>query len=335
MALFNIDDRIEIFTKKIKSARSKSDIDRLCKSEFKYLQAQGYSPNSIRKFFTKYRKVVLSNYTKGSRKYNWIYGSSDKQKIESGEVIRGLLIPIWHQSRLDGKQKRVIEKRTKSNSVINRLTGVKKGIGTKSDFPKVKNLDKYIRTAKALLKTNNWQNIAVGLIALTGRRSTEIVKTGSFEAVDTFVAHFDGQLKKKGNKNDLDIVVLCESDLIVKALDKLRRLKDCSGWTNEQAKDNTNGTINRTIKRNFEQITDLKGLTAHDLRRIYVEVVYQRYMIMENDFEINRLNTYVAALGDYDLEAQEIQASDKKAAMSYIKYQLDNEGKQYIKNNLI
>lgn len=335
MASVDIDERILIFESLIRSARSKKDVDRLCKAEFKLLQSQGYAPNSIRKYFTKYRKAILPNYKTGSTKYNWIFGSGDKAKIKNGDVIRGLRIPLYHQNKLDRAQKEVIEGRTKSNSVINRLTGTKSTKGTKHEFDKVRNLKNYIESAKGLLKSNEWQNIATGLIALTGRRCTEIVKTGSFEVVDNFVVHFDGQLKKKGNKNDLDIVVLCESELIVAALEKLRKLKDCSSWSNEEAKDNTNGTINRTIKRTFGEITELSGLTAHDLRRVYVEIVYQRYMIAENDFEINRLNTYVAALGDYDLAKQEIKSSDKKAAMSYEKYHLDNEGKEYIKNNLL
>lgn len=54
------------------------------------------------------------------------------------------------------------------------------------------------RRAVWLLGRTHWAEIAAGLVAVTGRRSSEILATATFEPVSRWSVSFSGQLKRRG-----------------------------------------------------------------------------------------------------------------------------------------
>lgn len=333
MALFNLSERIKLFKSKIKSARTKTQVDRLCKNEYKYLKGQGYEDATISKFFSQYRKVILPLYKPTSNKYIWLNGTKEAALIKRKIMIRGLLIPLKAQSKIKARQAENKERIGKKSSTI-RVAQENKTLD--DELLTVQNFGKYHKKAVSLINnSNNWQGVAVGLLALTGRRSTEILKTAIFTDIGkTHKLHFEGQLKKKdGKKTDYEIITLCDSSLIITALARLRRLKNCEGMENETIHRNTSKTLNRAVKKHFKTITGLDSITAHDLRRIYAEVAYQRSKLKGESKD--KIYMYASYLGHYDIDENKFTQSTENASWSYVKFQLDNEGKEYIKSNLL
>lgn len=141
----------------------------------------------------------------------------------------------------------------------------------KKDHTNLKLLDPltFVEIAIDLIKTRNgYSKVAVGLGLLTGRRSTEILKTTIFEIVDDCTVIFTGQLKKKeGESKPYMIPVLTDSTAIVEALGYIRSMVDFSGFTNEAVHSRTNKTLNECTVKHFG-----KGLSVHKLRSAYAEI---------------------------------------------------------------
>lgn len=58
-------------------------------------------------------------------------------------------------------------------------------------------IDEYLAVVEKLVTSNDYRELAVGLIAATGRRISKIFSTASFSQKGQFKAYFEGQLKAK------------------------------------------------------------------------------------------------------------------------------------------
>ncbi len=85
--------------------------------------------------------------------------------------------------------------------------------------------DAVVARAVSLLASPHWQDIAVGLAPLTGRRLQEVLAVGSFSPHTRFSVTFKGQLKVRDRiMPPYEIPTLCEASLVLEAWDRLRRL---------------------------------------------------------------------------------------------------------------
>lgn len=83
-----------------------------------------------------------------------------------------------------------------------------------------------IMLANALTKSDHWTNITIGLGLATGRRPSEILHFGHFEALDKHRLKFSGQRKNKDKaENTSTIPCLIDSALVVDAIERLRQSK--------------------------------------------------------------------------------------------------------------
>ncbi|MGF1489398.1 MAG: protelomerase family protein, partial [Prochloraceae cyanobacterium] len=83
-----------------------------------------------------------------------------------------------------------------------------------------------IERATELLESNSWAKVAAGLIALTGRRPTEIAWSGNFTPESNYSLIFSGQLKKGAiESQSFSIPTLIEADRILVAFQRLRNLQ--------------------------------------------------------------------------------------------------------------
>jgi hypothetical protein len=83
---------------------------------------------------------------------------------------------------------------------------------------------RYLETTTKLLTSNDPHELAVGLIAATGRRPHEILARAKFTAVKDKLYHvnFEGQGKKRGETPVIEIATLFPAKAIIKALARLR-----------------------------------------------------------------------------------------------------------------
>lgn len=85
--------------------------------------------------------------------------------------------------------------------------------------------DRYLETTGKLLISDDPHELAVGLIAATGRRPHEIIARAKFTPVKDKPYHvmFSGQGKKRGETPVFEIATLYPADHVVKALARLRK----------------------------------------------------------------------------------------------------------------
>lgn len=146
-------------------------------------------------------------------------------------------------------------------------------------------VDRFITKARDLLAGEHPYEWAVGLMAVTGRRFSEIVAKGQFSpTAHPYAIAFRGQLKK-GIQN-LDeaqtflIATLVEADQVLETLEQFRahpRMQELSELTPDEINSRLNTSVRHYIHRDFETtivpiLTGEKSVSAHNLRGVYAEI---------------------------------------------------------------
>ena len=109
-------------------------------------------------------------------------------------------------------------------------------------------VEQYIATATKLITSYDWREVVTGIIALTGRRFGEGMKTAKFEPTSLYKLRFTGQLKH--GIADYEMFSLIESHLITSELDRLRdmpEIKALKAEDVEQITNDKNSTVNLSI----------------------------------------------------------------------------------------
>jgi len=126
--------------------------------------------------------------------------------------------------------------------------------------------------------------LVIGLLALTGRRPIEILKTGAFQWVDNRHVRFLGQAKTKNSPRGRDCYViptLGDAGRIVAGLAILRKLLPLSSWENERI----NQTWANRIRRHLRPWGPLffpqnpHHLSPRSLRSLYVTTAYDLFNV--------------------------------------------------------
>jgi hypothetical protein len=123
--------------------------------------------------------------------------------------------------------------------------------------------NEYIDITAKLLESNNPHELAVGLIAATGRRPHEILARGKFTPIEgrSYQAMFEGQGKKRGENPIFKVHTLFPADYIIQRLKVLR--KDTQALIGEVA----NEFPTDVAKQN----TAIESRRGNSLRRVVQE----------------------------------------------------------------
>jgi len=168
-----------------------------------------------------------------------------------------------------------------------------------------------IEKAKDLLLSDKYQEVALGLSFLTGRRLTEIVKTARFTHYRKrkYMLNFEGQLKEKRGLGKFPIYALGNSAHDCKvALSKLRGMIDVRGLSNKEVERKYNVSINQRATVIFKD--NMGRCSAHRLRAVYAAICCELYMTKGDD-----KNNFTASIMGHN-------ALDTDSAMAYKKYML-------------
>ena len=232
-------NRIEEFVSSISNQSEEKTIETLCLSELDYLRSE-LALTSVKRAVTRYR--------------NAIKGISDTHL--------GL-----KYFKLTRDEQASVKAATRSQVY--------------SDHTNLRPIDpdELILKACELLKSESYLNLALGLMLLTGRRSTEILKTGEMTMTSEDSVIFAGQLKTKGSDNaqtlPYEIPVLTNSQTIVNALAKLRHLRDFSNLTNDAVHSRANKSLSEAVKRYFTDL--IPSVKLKDLRSAYATICHDLY----------------------------------------------------------
>ncbi len=127
--------------------------------------------------------------------------------------------------------------------------------------------DEYLEVTGKLLESQDLHEVAVGLIAATGRRPHEVLARAKFAAVEgqSYQVMFTGQGKKRGDKPVFPIATLYPASYIIDRLNWLRKEPTTKALLAEVANENStdlsaqnraidsrrNGSLNRVVRAYF------------------------------------------------------------------------------------
>ncbi|MBW4549338.1 MAG: hypothetical protein KME25_33755 [Symplocastrum torsivum CPER-KK1] len=136
----------------------------------------------------------------------------------------------------------------------------------------------YLEVTGQLLESNDPHELAVGIIAATGRRPHEIIARAKFAPIEgqAYQVQFEGQGKKRGDKPVFPIATLYPGEYIIKCLYRLRRegstrvlLREVANeFPNDLAAQNQsldsrrNGSLNRVVREYFGDKGDSEPVLA-------------------------------------------------------------------------
>jgi len=127
--------------------------------------------------------------------------------------------------------------------------------------------DAYLEVTGQLLESADPHELAVGIIAATGRRPHEIIARAKFAPVEgqAYQVQFEGQGKKRGDKPVFPIATLYPAEYVIKCLQRLRREASTKALLKEVANEfptdlaaqnqaidsRRNGSLNRVVRTYF------------------------------------------------------------------------------------
>jgi hypothetical protein len=237
-------NRIPEFIESLRAAESANAVADLCKLEETYLDNE-LATSSKKRAFTRYRNAIKETFGDNHKALDF-FRLSKKELTELGIA--------------------------ETKQVHTRHTTKRKERGFISANDLIVKAEELLDTSKS--KRPSYIQVALGLMLLTGRRATEILKTAQFEKVSEFEVRFTGQLKTKDSVNAQTapyvIPVLSDSDTIINALQKLRDLRDFSGLTNDEVHSRSNKSLNESVKRHFGSI--IPNPSVKNLRQAYAAI---------------------------------------------------------------
>ena len=142
-----------------------------------------------------------------------------------------------------------------------------------------------IDAAVAALSSSSTWEVAAAIILLTGRRPTEILKSGDFTQVGAYQLEFSGQLKSRNKTTTFPIYCLERSHRLIDAFTRFRRIasvRELQEAENAAVDSRMNATVNRAVRTVFsEDILPAPlcegQLSAKNLRAAYVNIAYHLF----------------------------------------------------------
>ena len=218
-------------------ALESGDLETVCADEMKFLRDHYSTINSVKAALTPYRNAL--------------------RLID----VKHPALALMRQS----PQELAEAKRAYNRDVSNRQRSIRK----------ITDVDGYLTMAESMLSATHYIDRLLGLAALTGRRTSELLCTAQLERVNDYEAIFTGQLKTKGRESDAyPIPLLSDFDTINSALIALQReQKDLRGDPTK-AKNRTGKAISVRMRRDY--FTKYLGadLIGRDLRRAYAAIAF-------------------------------------------------------------
>jgi hypothetical protein len=184
--------------------------------------------------------------------------------------------------------------------------------------------ERIVAKAGELLGSRSWVEVVVGLAVVTGRRLSEILKTGELHPKTRYTVMFAGHLKRKDVVlKPYEIPVLIEASVVLAAWQRLRSLVDCSQMETEAIGKTYGVEIGAAAERHFAGLVPRRHgrekLFAHVFRAVYPRLAV--YYFCPPD--VSDLAYVSTILGHYwTATADEAQQRNYISSLHYFDYKV-------------
>jgi cell division protein FtsB len=245
-----LQDKINELFEATKDLMSLEEIKPHCERFNEWLNDQSYSQATLGTklsaygFYRKFKSIRLEQGKNAE--------AIDKHDAEGN--VKGTELKHY-VALLCGLNKQQWNERNQSTRVIDRLEN-----STEIDP------DSYLETTGKLLASVDPHELAVGLIAATGRRPHEIIARAKFTAIKNKRYHikFEGQGKKRGEKPIIEIPTLYPAEYVIKALARLRKEPSTQSLLKEVA-----AQFPKSITRQNVELDNRRGQSLRRVVRAY------------------------------------------------------------------
>ncbi|NEP17339.1 MAG: hypothetical protein F6J97_10600 [Leptolyngbya sp. SIO4C1] len=254
-----------LFLAKLSQATQAKTVEQLCRDEIAWFEQQYTNNNTRAAHMTRYRKAIARLAADMNLSDDITYA----QPTEQGPVRQHLALAFMNYSS-EFHQQRQAATKTKTKQQRRHRVPFRPFL--------------LIEAAKGAIASTDYREIAAGIIAVTGRRPTEILKSGEFEIVSKYQVEFSGQLKARDRTEAYKIYSLVPTNLLLDAFTTLRRDADVRALhqlENTAVDSQRNSTLNRAIGRLFGEVlappVGEKFLSAKNLRAAYTNAAYHLF----------------------------------------------------------
>jgi len=246
-----LQEKIDELFEATKDLKSLEEIKPYCDRFNEWISEQSYSEKSLGTLFSRYGlyKKFRALPLEQGKNAELIPKYDGEGRVKGHELKH--YAPLY--CGLDNKQ---WNERNQSTRAIDRLEN-----STELDP------DTYLEVTGKLLESEDPHELAVGIIAATGRRPHEVIARAKFYPVEGKSYHtmFEGQGKKRGEKPKFEIATLYPAEYVIKCLAKLRREPSTKSLLSEVAREfpksltsqnleidkRRNGSLNRVVRAYF------------------------------------------------------------------------------------
>jgi hypothetical protein len=180
-----------------------------------------------------------------------------------------------------------------------------------------------VARAESLLQSSRSDELIVALALVTGRRLTELLKSGRFFPKTAYTLVFDGQLKRRDlDLKPYEIPVLVDAEMVLQAWRKLRTLEDCTKLENEAVTQKYSRAASESANRLFAglipQESERENLFTHAFRAVYAQIAVHWFCPKYVDEKL-----YANAILGHFQATTERQRRDYLATLHYQHYYID------------
>ena len=253
-----IQDRICDLLSQLVQTDDPTKVKQLCLEEVEWLESEHSNPNTQTSYITAMRKAIAA------------YFEEHKPPNSLLNEYKGASqhLALCHLFAADEAyaQKSAINKEKTANQRDN-LTGF--------------DAEAAIKKTKELLNSNDWKELAVGLIMASQSRPSDMLKTGDFKAISKYLLEFTSRAKKRGKVVKGKIFCLVDSITFIDAFSRLRRMPEVmkiNDWALKDIDSAKNKSLNRAVREVYENIIPIpygeKELSCKNLRASGVNAAY-------------------------------------------------------------
>ncbi len=261
---------VALFLAKLSGATNKRTVEYLCIEEKGWFEQQYQNDNTRAAHMTKYRRAIASM----SADRPFPKAVTYEQETANGPVRQHIALK-WMNYSSEFHQQRQAPTQAKSKAQRRSRVAFEP--------------QPVIDAAVAALSSSSTWEVAAAIILLTGRRPTEILKSGDFTQVGAYQLEFSGQLKNRSKETTYEIYCLARSHLLIDAFTRFRRIasvRELQEAENTAVDSRLNATVNRAVRAVFSEDVlpaplGEAQLSAKNLRAAYVNMAYHLFGIPE------------------------------------------------------
>lgn len=259
-----VQNRICVLLFNLVNTQSVEKVKELCEKEISWLEDTYENPNTRTSYITAHRKAIRAYFDENPPVENLL--SEYKNATQH--------VALCH---LFAAEKDYLQK----------SKGSKEKTAVQRDNLTAFNAELALEVTTKLLRSDNWRELAVGLIMASQSRPSDLLKAGEFKAATKYKLNFTSRAKKRGKAVTGEIYCLVDSLTFMDAFNRFKRMpeiKEVQDWQLKDIDSAKNKSLNRAVKKLFGDDRDggaviptpygEKELSCKNLRAAGVNVAF-------------------------------------------------------------